>query len=450
MKHRLRKKEYMFVASMLFGLLFGAGNLIFPAAMGQAAAREMLPALVGFCITGVGLPLLAVAAMGLSESEDLFAMGRKVGSGFAYFFTCALYLAIGPLFAIPRTATVSFQVGVVPFVSPEEQSAALLIFSLLFFAVTLYFAFRPSGILTWVGKVLTPLFLFFLGILICAAVLAPMGDATALMPTAAYESHSFFTGLLEGYNTMDVLGVLAYGNILIRSIRLLGLSEPRDISYGTIVSGSLAALLMVVIYAALTYVGAQSRSVYGIDANGGDVLHHIALHYFGDFGSILLGITITFACLKTSIGLITACSAAFAGLFPRACSYRVYVISFCLFFCALANVVLSRIIDYSLPVLCFLYPLAIVLIALCLIEGLVGYHRPLYICTMIGTGIAAAFDFLRALPPVLHTLPMMEPLLTLGNVLPLSEIGMGWVIPSLSGWIIGALVCAGQRLDSTP
>ena len=100
--------------------------------------------------------------------------------------------------------------------------------------------------------------------------------------------------------------------------------------------------------------------------------------------------------------------------------------------------------------LCFLYPLAIVLIALCLIEGLVGYHRPLYICTMIGTGIAAAFDFLRALPPVLHTLPMMEPLLTLGNVLPLSEIGMGWVIPSLSGWIIGALVCAGQRLDSTP
>ena len=232
MKHRLRKKEYIFVASMLFGLLFGAGNLIFPAAMGQAAAREMLPALVGFCITGVGLPLLAVAAMSLSDAEDLFDMSGKVGRGVAYFFTCALYLSIGPLFAIPRTATVSFQVGVVPFVSPPAQDIALFVFSLLFFAVTLYFSFRPSGILTWVGKVLTPLFLFFLGILICAAILAPMGRVSAFPPTETYAVHSFFKGLLEGYNTMDVLGVLAYGNILIRSIRLLGLSEPRDISYG--------------------------------------------------------------------------------------------------------------------------------------------------------------------------------------------------------------------------
>ena len=411
MKHRLRKKEYMFVASMLSGLLFGAGNLIFP------------------------------AAMGLSESEDLFAMGRKVGNGFAYFFTCALYLAIGPLFAIPRTATVSFQVGIVPFVSPEEQSAALLIFSLSFFAVTLYFSFRPSGILTWVGKVLTPLFLFFLGILICAAVLAPMGDATALMPTVAYESHSFFKGLLEGYNTMDVLGVLAYGNILIRSIRLLGLSEPRDISYGTIVSGSLAAFLMVVIYAALTYVGAQSRSIYGIDANGGDVLHHIALYYFGAFGSILLGITITFACLKTSIGLITACSTAFAQLFPRACSYRVYVILFCLFSCAVANVGLSRIIGYSLPALYFLYPISMMLIVLCLLEAQIGYRRSVYICGMIGTGIAAVFDLLRALPPgIREILPAYDALRATGDMLPFAALGMGWALPAAVGTLLGYLL----------
>jgi len=441
MKHRLRKKEYMFVAWRCGARPGGAGIRTPPAAVGQAAAREMLPALVGFCITGVGLPLLAVAAMGLSESEDLFAMGRKVGNGFAYFFTCALYLAIGPLFAIPRTATVSFQVGIVPFVSPEEQSAALLIFSLSFFAVTLYFSFRPSGILTWVGKVLTPLFLFFLGILICAAVLAPMGDATALMPTVAYESHSFFKGLLEGYNTMDVLGVLAYGNILIRSIRLLGLSEPRDISYGTIVSGSLAALLMVVIYAALTYVGAQSRSVYGIDANGGDVLHHIALYYFGSFGSILLGITITFACLKTSIGLITACSTAFAQLFPRACSYRGYVILFCLFSCAVANVGLSRIIGYSLPALYFLYPISMMLIVLCLLESQIGYRRSVFVCGMIGTGIAAVFDLLRALPPgIREILPAYNALRATGDMLPFAALGMGWALPAAVGTLFGYLL----------
>jgi len=449
MKHRLTKKEYIFVASMLFGLLFGAGNLIFPAAMGQQAAREMTPALVGFCITGVGLPLLAVAAMGLSESEDLFSMGTKVGRYFAYFFTCALYLAIGPLFAIPRTATVSFQVGIVPFVSADGQSAALLVFSLLFFAVTLYFSFRPSGILTWVGKVLTPLFLLFLGILICAAVLTPPGDATALPPTDAYDSHSFFKGLLEGYNTMDVLGVLAYGNILIRSIRGLGLSAPRDISYGTIVSGSLAALLMVVIYGALTYVGAQSRSVYGIDANGGDVLHHIALHYFGAFGSILLGITITFACLKTSIGLITACSTAFAQLFPRACSYRVYVIAFCLFSCAVANIGLDRIIVYSIPALYFLYPLSMMLIVLCLIETRIGYRRSVYVCGMIGTGIAAAFDLLRALPPrVQEMFPAYGALGGIGDALPFAALGMGWVLPAAAGILLGFFLSLRENMSA--
>lgn len=438
MKHRLRKKEYLFVASMLFGLLFGAGNLIFPAAMGQAASSEMVPALVGFCITGVGLPLLAVVAMSLSSIDGLFEMSTKVGRGFAYFFTCALYLCIGPLFAIPRTATVSFQVGIVPFVSAEGQSAALLVFSLLFFAVTLYFSFRPSGILTWVGKVLTPLFLFFLGILICAAIRAPMGGVSAFPPAEPYAAHSFFKGLLEGYNTMDVLGVLAYGNILIRSIKLLGLSEPRDISYGTIVSGSFSALLMVVIYAALTYVGAQSRSVYGIDANGGDVLHHIALHYFGPFGGILLGMTITFACLKTSIGLITACSTAFSQLFPRTCSYRAYVVLFCLFSCAVANAGLSRIIAYSLPALYFLYPISMMLIILCLLEAWIGYRRRVFICGMIGTGAAAVFDFLGALPPAVQDVLPAYPLLhDMGTMLPFSSLGMGWVLPAAAGILIG-------------
>ena len=450
MKHRLRKQEYLFVASLLFGLVFGAGNLIFPAAMGQQAGAAMLPALIGFCITGVGLPLLGIAAISITASESLFDIGRKVGRRFAYAFTCALYLCIGPLFAIPRTATVAFQVGAAPFVPTVMQDEALLTFTLAFFAVVLCFSLRPSGILIWVGKVLNPLFLLFLGILIVTAMLLPMGAVSDAVPTGAYVQHAFFTGLREGYNTMDVLAALAFGNILVNAIKRLGLSSPKDLSYSTIVSGTVSTALMALIYLALTYVGAQSRAVYGLDANGGDVLAHIAAHYFGAFGGILLGITITCACLKTAIGLVTACSTTFSALFPHSLSYPKYTVLFTFFSFAVSNVGLSRIIDYSLPVLCFLYPLAIVLIALCLIEGLVGYHRPLYICTMIGTGIAAAFDFLRALPPVLHTLPMMEPLLTLGNVLPLSEIGMGWVIPSLSGWIIGALVCAGQRLDSTP
>ena len=447
MKRRLRKQEYIFVASLLFGLVFGAGNLIFPASMGQQAGTAMLPALIGFCITGVGLPLLGIAAISITASESLFDIGMKIGRRFAYGFTCALYLCIGPLFAIPRTATVSFQVGASPFLAEDGQTLGLLLFTLLFFALVLYFSLRPSGILIWVGKVLNPLFLLFLGILIVTATARPMGTIWDAEPVGAYAEHAFFTGLLEGYNTMDVLAALAFGSILVNAIKRLGLSEPKDLSYSTIISGMFSTALMALIYLALTYVGAQSRTVYGLDANGGDVLAHIAAHYFGAFGGILLGVTITCACLKTAIGLVTACSTTFSDLFPRSLSYPKYAVVFSLFSLAISNVGLSKIIAYSLPVLYFLYPLAIVIIALCLIEGVLGYHRPLFVWTITGTAIAAAFDFVRALPPGIREVLYVH---TLGDALPFADIGMGWVVPSLIGFAVGVMVLARQRLDSTP
>ena len=315
--------------------------------------------------------------------------------------------------------------------------------------MVLFFSLRPSGILIWIGKVLNPLFLFFLAIMIVAALREPMGSVWAMPPTGAYAENAFFTGLLEGYNTMDVLAALAYGSILVDSIRRLGLSSPADLSYSTILSGSLSTLLMALIYLALTYVGAQSRAVYGIDANGGDVLAHIAAHYFGAYGGVLLGITITCACLKTAIGLVTACASTFAALFPHSFSYTKYTVIFAAFSFAISNVGLSRIIAYSLPVLYFLYPIAIVLIALCLIEGLIGYRRPLYVWSIVGTSAAAFFDFLRALPPALQNAFSWTPALcTAGEALPLASLGMGWVVPALIGFCGGTLIYAWQKTRS--
>ena len=199
MDRKLTAKEYIVLASMLFGLFFGAGNLIFPVYMGQQAGANLWPAIVGLCLTGVGLPLLGVAAMGMSQSEGCFDMGCRVGRGYSYFFTCALYLSIGPLFAIPRTATVSFSVGILPLLPSEYETPALCIFSALFFLVVLYFSLRPSGILTWVGKVLNPLFLLFLSILLAAALLHPMGDPAALEPIGAYEGQSAAQSFFQGF-----------------------------------------------------------------------------------------------------------------------------------------------------------------------------------------------------------------------------------------------------------
>ena len=98
---KLTKKEYLLLGSMLFGMFFGAGNLIFPVYMGQLSGANSIPAIIGFCMTGVGLPLLGIAAIGISKSEGLFDASKKVSTWFSYFFTVILYLSIGPLFAIP-------------------------------------------------------------------------------------------------------------------------------------------------------------------------------------------------------------------------------------------------------------------------------------------------------------------------------------------------------------
>lgn len=450
MDRKLTAKEYIVLASMLFGLFFGAGNLIFPVYMGQQAGANLWPAIVGLCLTGVGLPLLGVAAMGMSQSEGCFDMGCRVGRGYSYFFTCALYLSIGPLFAIPRTATVSFSVGILPLLPPEYETPALCIFSALFFLVVLYFSLRPSGILTWVGKVLNPLFLLFLSILLAAALLHPMGDPAALEPIGAYEgqsaAQSFFQGFLEGYNTLDALAALAFGIVLINAIRGLGLQSPQAISGSTVKAGCLSTALMAVIYCLLTVVGAQSRAVYGLSADGGEALYQIGTHYFGTLGGVLLGITVTFACLKTAIGLITSCATTFTELFPRSLSYRAYTVVFCLFSFGVANFGLSRIISLSTPVLMFLYPLTITLVLLCLTGRWFQYDRRVFLPVTALTAVAAFLDFLKALPAGVQSLLHAEVLLDAADTyLPFFSIGMGWVLPACIGLVIGLLLHMGSR-----
>ena len=283
MKRKLTPKETLAVASLLFGLFFGAGNLIFPVHMGQAAGRNYVVASIGFVVTGVGLPLLGVAAMGLSRSESLAQLAGQVGKGYGRFFTVLLYLTIGPCFAIPRCATTSFTVGVEPLLTGNNR-LWLLGFSLVFFLLVLFFSLRPSGILTWVGRVINPVFLILLSLLVIASFANPMASVPQIAPEGDYVTQPFLTGFLEGYNTMDTLAALAFGITIVQVLRQLGLRRPEDIAKGTCLSGVFSCLLMALIYALITWMGAQSRGAYPLSANGGIALADIAHHYFGRAG----------------------------------------------------------------------------------------------------------------------------------------------------------------------
>ena len=425
---------------MLFGMFFGAGNLIFPVHMGQMAGANSLPAIIGFIITGVGLPLLGVAAMGISRSEGLREMAGRVGKGYAVFFTCALYLTIGPFFAIPRCATTSFTVGIESMLPAESVRLALLAFTAVFFALVLIFSLKPGRIVTVVGKVINPAFLVFLLALIVISLLKPMGSVAEAVPDGTYTDGAFFNGFLEGYNTMDALASLAFGIVVIRVIRDMKVTEPEAVAGNTVKAGFFSCLLMAVIYALMTVMGAQSRGLFEISENGGIALSQISSHYFGGLGQFFLAVTVTLACLKTSIGLVTSCAETFAEMFPKV-RYRAWVIIFSLFPLLVANVGLTSLITYSIPVLMFLYPLAITLILLSLFGKFFGYDKRVFVSVTAFTLVAALFDFIAALPEGIRTAIRADAISGFAEkVLPFYSLGLGWIVPALVGLGIGLLL----------
>ena len=440
MKKNVSGRELLFIASLLFGMLFGAGNLIFPVSLGQKAGNTVALATLGFCITGVGLPLLAIIAMARTESASMAELASKGGKNFSIFFSCLLYLCIGPLFAIPRTASVSFQVGLYPFIGEAHHKIGLFIFTLLFFLAALYFSLRPGNILTYVGKILNPLFLFFLGILLLTAFLHPMGSIQSLPATGEYAKNSFVTGLLEGYNTLDVVGALAFGNILIENVKNRGAKDGKEVSHLSIVSGSITTVMMATLYFALAFTGAGSRALFSIQDNGGDALHSISTHYFPRFGGVLLGLIICLSCLKTAVGLITAISMAFTEMFPKGLKYRNLVFVFTFFSFAISNLGLSRIIQYTVPALYFIYPMSIVLILLCLIGEHFQFEKKIFQTALYVTAPFALLDAYKALPKeLLAGIPFHGNMMKILSHIPLFSIGMGWLIPAVLAFLFSFL-----------
>ena len=445
-KSNLTLGETITITSMLFGLFFGAGNLIFPVFMGQMAGSNVWPAVLGFIVTGVGLPLLGVAALGISKSTGLADLSSKVSKKYSVFFTCALYLTIGPLFAIPRCATVPFEAGVLPMVGKTfTPTVSLAIFSLLFFGAVLAFTLKPSGIMTWVGKILNPLFLACLAIFVVAAFIAPGASISEVTPETSYQTNAFFTGFLEGYNTLDALASLAFGIIVVNVIKDLGIERPEDVAKNTVKAGVFSCILMGIIYVCITVVGVQSRGFTDTCANGAQALYVIANHYFGGIGTFILAATVTLACLKTAVGLTTSCAQTFTEVFPKGPSYKIWAIIFTVVALLIANLGLNTIISYSLPVLMFLYPLAITLILLALFGKFYNHDKTVYMCVTAFTLIAAIFDLVKSLPAGLKEAINGDAIVSVGANLPFFELGMGWILPALIGLVLGLIIKATKK-----
>ena len=440
MKKSLSFKETILVGSMLFGMFFGAGNLIFPIHMGQLAGSNVSSAVFGFIATGVGLPILGVACLGISKKDSLFELSSLVGDKFKYFFTILLYLTIGPFFAIPRCAATSFTTGIVPLLNNGSQVLPRLIFTFIFFALALFFALKPSKILSYIGKFINPLFLIFLSILIIVSFVKPMGAVDNILPDPSYEAAPFFNGFLEGYNTMDAIASLAFGITVITVIRNLGINNETSVAINTIKAGIIGCFFMAIIYALTTYIGAMSRNILQTADNGGTTLTDISSHYFGSLGIYLLLIVITLACFKTALALIVSCSEMFSTMFPKFLSEKQWAIVFTVFSFVVSNFGLNAIIEYAIPVLMLLYPIAICIIVLALFGKLFNYNKKVFSITTSFAFAFAILDFIKTFP---QNSIMPANVVKIANgisaTLPLSNVGLAWLVPTIIGFLISII-----------
>ncbi|MRN39142.1 branched-chain amino acid transport system II carrier protein [Neisseria sp. N95_16] len=429
-----QKASLWAVGLMLFALFFGAGNLIFPAFLGQQAGENWFSAMLGFLLTGAGLPLLGVIAIGYSNSRDVQVLASRVTPLYGILFASALYLAIGPLFATPRTATVSFEIGVVPYISEENKTLALALFSLFFFGVAYWLSLSPGKLVGRIGKILTPALLVTIAILMGYAAMNPMGALTA--PQGDFAIRPFAKGILEGYGTMDALASLVFAIIVIDAVRAMGVDNRAELLRTTTVAGVVAAACLALVYLMIGYMGATSVAGLGMQENGAAVLSKTAQFYFGNAGNILLSVIVFLACLSTAIGLIVANAEFFNRLCPGI-SYKTFVTIFTLVSMGFANKGLAGIISFSIPVLMLLYPLTVVIILLAFLHNLFGGGRIVYICTIFFTLIVGVLDAYKAAFGFSD-----ETAAAINNALPLYDIGLGWVVPAVVGFILGCILNA--------
>lgn len=424
----MNRKRIFFTGLMLFSMFFGAGNLIFPPLLGMEAGNQFLPAISGFILTGVLLPFVAVIAV-VTSRNGLVEIGSRVHPVFGLVFAMIIYLSIGPFYAIPRAATVAYELSWQQ-IFPSDNRLPLIIFVALFFLISLAICLNPKKIVDWLGQILTPLLLVTLAILVVRAFF--LLDYTGAPAADKYADSPFLTGFIEGYFTLDAVAGLAFGVVVINTLKDGGiLSRTKQIT-GSIVAGLIAAFGLALVYLSLGWIGVVMPKTESF-ANGAELLTAASRLLFGGTGSLLFGAIVLLACVTTVIGLINACGSFFHSIYPKY-SYKTYATIFSIIGFLISSLGLDMILNIAAPILLFIYPIAIVLMALALLQPFIGTGKVMYRFAVAITFIYATYDSLVSLG-----LNMDWAAKVLGFV-PFFNLGLGWVIPALFGTLLGLAI----------
>lgn len=424
----MKKRDFFAVSLTLFAMFFGAGNFIFPPMVGIQSGDNFFVAILFFCATAVLLPVFGVA--GLARSTDLQTLTKRVDNWFSPVFVTLIYLAIAPGIAIPRASNLPFEVAIKPFINSDAMAWVLAIYSLVYFMLNAVVCINSNKIVDIIGKILTPILLIIVGVFFIFALINPIGDfGTA---SAEYASHPISTAFVAGYQTMDTLAALVFGIIVAQALMNFGVKDENKLSSLTIKAGFFAGSMLMIVYIMLGYIGAMSASQFGSVQNGAELLSNISAYYFGDFSRVILGIALFLACFTTTVGLISSISAYFV-TFTKI-SYKAWVAIWCVISFVIANFGLNFILQYSVPILIALYPIAIVLVFLSLINPVINANRLIYRSCVYTAGIIGIID---ALEQAGISIPVIT---DLAKKLPFYSQNLGWVLPVIFAFAISYII----------
>ena len=428
-------KNKILIGITLFSMFFGAGNLIFPPYLGAQAGTSTLPAFVGFAISAVGLPVLGVVAVTLAGGLDQLA--SRVHPGFAFVYILILYLAIGPCLAIPRTASTSFSMAVIPFLPADIPAGPIqFLYSVIFFAAASAVAMHPERLTEYLGKKLTPVLLILIVVLFAASVLDPAGDPAR--PGQLYRAGASVQGFLDGYQTMDTLAALNFGMIVALNIQERGIRQKKagherndlrrmDRRYPSSCS----------IFNADFCGNAFRASIRRKQQRDGSSGQHggfsVWKDRYGDPGGDFV-----IACFNTCVGLFSCCGKYFADVFPKI-SYRNWVLIFAFVSMVIANVGLDMILKFSVPVLNAIYPMAILLIFLSCTHRWLGRFPGVYLWSAVFCGVSSV---MMVLDQNGVSIPGISFLL---QKIPGYGAGFGWLLPTAAGILAGIVLGYGKK-----
>jgi LIVCS family branched-chain amino acid:cation transporter len=419
-----QSKQIVITAFALFSLFFGAGNLILPPFLGYNAGVNWFWVALGFAISAVVIPILAIYGHAKLQGTML-DFGKKVSPWFALTYSVLVY-AISISLPSPRTASVTYEMAIQPYF---EMSSLWL--SILYFTLVLVFVLNRSRILSIIGKYLTPLIII---ILILVISLGLFSDTETLRSSVF--SNSFTAGILEGYQTFDAIGGVVVGGVIVISFALQGKYNYEDKRKMIAKSGLLAGLGLFVIYAGLIALGAWHSGMLDVN-NRTELLSLLSINTLGNTGTAFLAVLVALACFTTAVGVITGTADFVKGLFKNSrLAYIITAVASCIIGILVGQNTVGYIIDIAIPTLMIIYPVTIVLIVLSVIPNKFS-SKLVYRITVL-TAI------LFSIPDLLGTLKVKlvsaESLAALKSYIPMSGDHMGWILPAFFAFLIANLV----------